>query len=262
MSENLKTAFEEQAFLSATWVSIGSPTVAEVSAANPFDFVLIDTEHTTTTLETVEDMHRAVEAAPGDSGTVIRVPWNDPVYLKRVLDVGVSGVMVPMIDTAEQAESLVASLRYPPEGKRGIASGRASDYGADFRSYVENAGETFVTIAQIETVEGLENVEEIADVDGIDALFAGPADLSGALDVFGQWEHERFLEAMDRIVDAAHDAGIPAGTLTVRPDEAPERVDRGFDFQILGKDTTYLMERNERALTIYDEATGGSTTDE
>lgn len=254
MSKNLKTAFEEERYLSATWVSIGNPAVAEVSAANPFDFVLIDTEHTTTTLETVENMHRAIEAAPGDTGTVIRVPWNDPVYLKRVLDVGVSGVMVPMIDTVEQAESLVESLRYPPEGTRGIASGRASEYGADFQSYVEHASDTFATIAQIETVEGLDNVEAIAQVEGIDALFAGPADLSGALGVFGEWEHERFLEAMDRIVDAARAADIPVGTLTVQPDDAPARVEQGFDYQILGKDTTYLLEQNEHALSMYESA--------
>ncbi|MWV65577.1 aldolase [Halorubrum sp. JWXQ-INN 858] len=254
MSEDLKAAFERKRHLSATWVSVGNPTVAEVSATRPFDFVLIDTEHTTTSLETVENMHRAVEATPGDTGTVIRVPWNDPVYLKRVLDVGVSGVMVPMIDTVAEAESLVDSLRYPPEGSRGIASGRAAGYGSEFRSYVANADETFVTIAQIETLEGLSNVEAIADVDGIDALFAGPADLSGALGVFGEWDHPEFVAAMDRVIDAAHDAGIPVGTLTVQPADAPPRVEQGFDWQIIGKDTSYLMERHDHALDEYHEA--------
>lgn len=256
MSERLKTAFRTNRYLSATWLSVGSPTIAEVSAAAPFDFVLVDTEHTTTTLETVENVHRAIEAAPGDTGSVVRVPWNDPVYLKRVLDVGVSGVMVPMIDTVEEAESLVDSLRYPPEGSRGIASGRASGYGSDFRSYVERASETFVTIAQIETLEGLENVEGIAAVEGIDALFAGPADLSGALGCFGEWESERFLEAMDRVIAAGNAADVPVGTLTVEPEDAPERVEQGFDFQIIGKDTTSLREANERALDLYDRATG------
>lgn len=254
MSKNLKTAFDRQRYLSATWVSVGNPTVAEVSATEPFDFVLIDTEHTTTTLETVENMHRAIEAAPGDTGTVIRVPWNDPVYIKRVLDIGVSGVMVPMIDNADEARSLVDSVRYPPEGTRGIASGRASSYGSDFQSYVASASDTFATIAQIETVEGLENAAEIARVDGIDAMFAGPADLSGALGVFGEWNDERFIEAMDSVIDAAHAADIPVGTLTVDPADAPDRVEQGFDFQILGKDTTYLMDRNANALEVYENA--------
>ncbi|MGM0605400.1 MAG: HpcH/HpaI aldolase family protein [Halobacteriota archaeon] len=254
MSKNLKAAFDRQSHLSATWVSIGNPTVAEVSATKPFDFVLIDTEHTTTTLETVENMHRAIEATPGDTGTVIRVPWNDPVYLKRVLDTGVSGVMVPMIDTPAQAESLVESVRYPPEGSRGIASGRASAYGSNFQSYVATASETFVTIAQIETRAGLENVEAIANVDGIDALFAGPADLSGALGVFAEWDDPTFLEAMDRVITAGHDAGVPVGTLTVQPEAAPERVDQGFDFQIIGKDTSYLLDRHDHALELYRQA--------
>lgn len=252
MSANLKDAFESNRYLSATWVSVGHPTVAEVCAAEPFDFVLIDTEHTTTTLETVENMHRAIEAVPGETGSVIRVPWNDPVYLKRVLDVGVSGVMVPMIDTAEEAESLVESLRYPPEGTRGIASGRASNYGEDFQSYVANANETFATIAQIETVAGLENADEIASIDGIDALFAGPADLSGALGIFGEWDAPEFVDAMDRVIDAAHGAGIAVGTLTVEPEDVPGRVEQGFDFQIIGKDTSSLKRVNANALERYD----------
>lgn len=254
MSESLKMAFDRKQYLSATWVSVGNPTVAEVSATQPFDFVLIDTEHTTTTLETVENMHRAVEAAEGDTGTVIRVPWNDPVYLKRVLDVGVSGVMVPMIDTVEEAEALVDSVRYPPEGSRGIASGRASAYGSDFQSYVANANNTFVTIAQIETEEGLSNVDAIANVDGIDALFAGPADLSGALDVFAKWDHSEFIAAMNHVIEAGHSAGIPVGTLTVQPNETPARVKQGFDYQIIGKDTSYLLDRHSTALDLYQEA--------
>lgn len=259
MSEGLKEAFDRKQHLSATWVSVGSPTVAEASATRPFDFVLIDTEHTTTTLETVENMHRAVEAVEGDTGTVIRVPWNDPVYLKRVLDVGVSGVMVPMIDTRSEAEALVDSVRYPPEGSRGIASGRASGYGSRFREYVAEGDDTFVTIAQIETREGLSNAEAIASVDGIDALFAGPADLSGALDLFGQWDHPEFLDAMDRVIEAAHAAGIPVGTLTVQPEEAPARVEKGFDYQIIGKDTTYLTDSHDAALDLYRQATDRAT---
>lgn len=255
MDPNVKEALETKPYLSATWVSVGHPTIAEVSATAAFDFVLIDTEHTTSTLETVENMHRAIEAAPGSTGSVVRVPWNDPVYLKRVLDIGVSGVMVPMIDTAEEAESLVESLRYPPEGTRGIASGRASNYGEDFRSYVAKASDTFATIAQIETRDGLENVERIASVEGIDALFVGPADLSGALGVFGEWDAPEFVDAMDRVIDAAHAAGISVGTLTVRPEAAPDRVDRGFDFQIIGKDTSYLMRENARALELYERVT-------
>lgn len=254
MSETLKTAFEAMDFLSATWVSVGDPTVAEVSATPPFDFILIDTEHTTTTLETVENMHRAVEAAAGDTGTVIRVPWNDPVYLKRVLDIGVSGVMVPMIETADEAEALVDSVRYPPEGSRGIASGRATSYGSEFESYVANAADTFVTIAQIESRKGLSNVDAIASVDGIDALFVGPADLSGALEVFAQWEAPAFIEAMDRVIDAAGAAGIPVGTLTVQPSDVPARVEQGFDFLVIGKDTTYLQKKHDEALDLYAEA--------
>ena len=119
------------------------------------------------------------------------------------------------------------------------------------------AGEddTFVTIAQIETREGLSNASDIADIERIDAMFAGPADLSGALGVFGEWDAPAFIDAMDRVIEAAHSAGIPVGTLTLRPEDAPARVEQGFDYQIIGKDTSYLVDRHDEALDLYREAT-------
>jgi len=237
-----------------TWISIGHPVVAEATATLDLDFVLLDTEHTTTSLETVEEMQRGVEAASDSTETVVRVPWNDPVRLKRVLDIGVAGVMVPMIETGSEAEDLVRSLRYPPEGDRGIASGRATTYGREFESYVANANGTILTIAQIETRQGLENAREIAGVDGIDALFVGPADLSGALDMFGEWQSPEFEAHLDRILEAGHAAGTPVGTLTTDTAAIDARLEQGFDFLIAGKDTSLLMDGIEDVIDRYDAA--------
>jgi 4-hydroxy-2-oxoheptanedioate aldolase len=254
MTDNLKHALEAGTYPMGTWLSVGHPTVAEVSASRDVDFALIDTEHTTITLETVENMARAIDAADGSTDTIIRVPWNDHVRLKRVLDIGIDGVMVPMIDTAAEARELVNAMRYPPEGSRGIASGRAAEYGEQFTEYVENANGSFTTIAQIESREGLQNVDEIAEVEGIDALFVGPADMSGALGVFGEDNPDELTEAMDRVVNAAAAAGIAVGTLTIDTDTVADRIERGFDFLIVGKDTSSLADANREARSMYDEA--------
>jgi 2-keto-3-deoxy-L-rhamnonate aldolase RhmA len=246
-----------------TWISIGHPTIAEASARLDLSFVLIDTEHTTMSLETVENMARAVDAAPGETDTVVRVPWNDPVRLKRVIDIGVAGVMVPMIGSAEEARELVDALRYPPEGVRGIAGSRAAGYGRNFEEYVTTANGSILTIVQIETEAGLANVEEIAEVEGIDALFVGPADLSGALGVFAEWNSEEFQYAVEKVIDAGQSANVPVGTLTVDIDDIESTVEQGFDFLIAGKDTAQLMKSTEEAINRYDNAlkTAMSVTD-
>lgn len=253
MTRSLKQTLDDAAHPMGTWLSIGHPTVAEVSASQDLEFVLIDTEHTSISLETVENMARGVDAA-GSTDCLVRVPWNDHVRLKRVLDIGVDGVMVPMIDDGADAEALVEAMRYPPEGNRGIAAGRASGYGDYFSEYVTSVNGSIFTIAQIETRTGLENAEEIAAVEGIDALFVGPADLSAALGIFGEWDSETFTDAMQRVLDAGAAADVPVGTLTVDVDDVETRIQQGFDFLIVGKDTSYLTQANQEAREVYDEA--------
>lgn len=254
MNNHVKDAVESRDHPLGTWISIGHPTVAEVNARLGLDFVLIDMEHTTTSLETVENMARAVDAAPGSTDTIIRVPWNDPVRLKRVIDIGVAGVMVPMIGSADEARDLVEALRYPPEGIRGIAGSRATGYGQNMEEYVTSANGSILTIAQIETEAGLENVREIAEIEGIDALFVGPADLSGALGIFAEWESEEFQEAVNRVLEAGKAADVPVGTLTVDTDAIEETVEQGFDFLIAGKDASQLMQSTQEALETYQQS--------
>jgi len=251
MSASLRQQLRGNDYPVGTWISIGHPSVAEMSASLGFDFLLVDTEHTTMSLETVENVVRAADAAPGETETVVRVPWNDHVRIKRVLDIGVDGVMVPMVESAAQARDLVSATRYPPEGDRGIAAGRATDYGLRFEEYVRNADGSILTVVQIETERGLENVGDIAAVDGIDALFVGPADLSGSLGVFGQWNSERFVAAIDEVVETSQSADTPVGTLTLATEDIPVRLDQGFDFLVVGKDMSTLAAANQDALETY-----------
>lgn len=223
-----------------TWVSLADPAVAELLAPD-FEFVVLDTEHTPNTLETVANCARAVDAAPGDALPIARVAWNDPVRIKRILDLGVGGVMVPMVETPDEAEAAVAACRYPPDGIRGMAAARAHDYGRSFDEYVERANDDVLTILQVETEEGLSNVEEIAAVDGVDALFVGPADLSANLGVLGEWESDAFVDGVERIVTAAQDAGTPVGTLGVDVDQLRAFDSFDYDYVIAGVDAAMLL---------------------
>lgn len=238
----------------SAWLSVGHPAVAEVTAAQGFDFVLIDTEHTAMSLETVENMSRGVDATDGDTETIVRVPSNDPIRIKRVLDIGVAGVMVPMVETAAEAQDVVEATRYPPKGIRGVASGRAAEYGDDFQEYVKTANESIVTIVQIENKRGLENAAGIAATNGVDAVFVGPADLSANLGIFAEWENDRLNEGIKRVIEAGDSANVPVGTLVVDPDDIKMRVEQGFDYLIVGKDTSHLASANEAIRERYDHA--------
>ncbi|WP_255171267.1 HpcH/HpaI aldolase family protein [Natrononativus amylolyticus] len=236
------------------WISIGHPTVAEVCARG-FDFVIIDTEHTPTGLESLENSLRAVEALEEDVTPFVRVPWNDPVRIKRVLDLGVAGLMIPMIETAEGAERAVEAMRYPPEGVRGAAPARASDYGRTFSDYFETANEQLTTIVQIETERGVENAAEIVAVDGVDAVIVGHGDLSASLGVFGEWESERFQTALQSVIDVAHDADTPVGMLATDRDGIHRWIDVGVDFVIVGMDIAYLAEASDAARAEFEKLT-------
>lgn len=237
-----------------SWISLSDPAVAEMTAGLGFDFALVDMEHAPSSFETITDLARGVDAAGTDTATVARVPWNDHVAIKRVLDAGVDGVMVPMVGSAEEARSFVEATRYPPDGVRGVAAARAADYGLSFEEYVAAANEELLTIGQIETTEGLDNVDDIVAVDGLDALFVGPADLSTALGVFGEYESDPFRDAVERVLGAAHDAGVPVSTLATSPDQIQQWVDLGFDFLMAGIDASYVLAGAARAKGAAEEA--------
>ncbi|WP_115865709.1 HpcH/HpaI aldolase family protein [Halorussus litoreus] len=236
------------------WLSVGHPAVAEVCARDA-DFAVIDTEHAPTDLETVANLARAIESA-GDEYTtpLARTPWNDPVRIKRLLDTGVSGVLVPMVESADEARAAVEATRYPPEGVRGIAGSRGNDYGRDLSAQVDSATPDPTVIVQVETEQAVENASRIAAVEGVDALLVGPADLSGSLDVFGEYESDRFRGTVEDVLDAAHESDTPVGTLATTDDEIRLWADYGYDYQIVGVDAGYLAAGAERAQDSYQDA--------
>jgi 4-hydroxy-2-oxoheptanedioate aldolase len=190
------------------WSQSGSATIVEAAVFAGWEFILIDNEHGFAGLETTIHLIRAVESAGGQ--VALRVPWNDPVYLKRILDIGVQTLMIPMIANSDQAEAAVAACKYPTRGWRGNAHAvvRASGYGAD-SDYGRKANDELLLIAQIEQREALDNIEEIAAVDGIDMLFIGPNDLAGSM---GRFE-ELGSSAVQAAIDEAEKRILASGKL-------------------------------------------------
>ncbi|MFB6235404.1 MAG: HpcH/HpaI aldolase/citrate lyase family protein [Halopenitus sp.] len=253
------------------WCSVPSPTVAEVMANQAFDFLAVDTEHAPTTTESVENLVRAVDAAPGETEAIVRVAWNDHVRIKRVLDTGISGVMAPRIESAEEARELVRACRYPPQGdaaegptgeavdsdgvrgRRGVAAARASDYGARIDEVVRTVNDDLAVIAQIETGAAVDAAAEIAAVPGIDALFVGPADLSASLGCFREFDDPEFEAAISDTLAAGEATGVPVGTLATSDERIDDWLDAGFDFLIAGTDAGFLANGASRVIDRYEE---------
>jgi len=238
--------------VAANWITLMAPAVAEITADIGYQIAFVDTEHTTASLTDVETMVRGLEAG-GDTDALVRVPSDDPTYLKRVLDVGVDGVMVPMIETAAQAEAVVGTTRYPPAGSRGTGTGRAQSYGATMAEYVDSIDDRLLRIAQIETPEGVDNAADIAAVDGIDSLFVGPVDLSTGLGDLGNTESDAFVDAVETVLDAAAAEDKPVGTLATSEADIEYYERLGFDWQIVGVDTLLIREGMCDIRSVYEE---------
>jgi 4-hydroxy-2-oxoheptanedioate aldolase len=161
--------------------------------------------------------------------------------IHRVLDMGAEGIMCPRINNLHEAKQVVSALRYPPEGKRGVAKMiRATGFGQNFDDYYREANENILGVIQIETTDALAHLDEIAALDGVDVLFVGPADLSMALGIFGQFDHPRFREALTATQDAARKAGKTTGILLFNPEDYPAYQEMGFRMIACGADATFV----------------------
>jgi 2-keto-3-deoxy-L-rhamnonate aldolase RhmA len=220
------------------WLSLASPALAELLASFGMDWLMLDTEHGPASYETVEDIIRAVRPTP--AVPLVRVHDGQHSTIKKVLDRGAMGVLVPLVESAEQARAIVAACKFPPEGTRGIAGTRASRFGLDLKAYVESWNRDVIVGVQIETRPGVEQVEAIAAVPGIDLLFVGPNDLSAGLGVFQQFERPEFRQAVERIRRAADARGLATGYMAFDAASTVQKVEEGFRFVAVGTDARLL----------------------
>ncbi len=215
--------------------NLGSSLTVEMISTGGFDWTWIDCEHGTGDYSELITQMQA--ASIGNAPPVVRIAWNEVPRFKRVLDLGAVGVMVPYVNTAAEAKQAAEAMRYPPEGIRGVAKfNRACGFGQDFDEYFQKANSNLLTIVQIESEEGVNNAPQIAAVDGIDVLFIGPLDLSVNLGIAQQFEHPRFLDAMDNVSTACKKNGKAAGILVPNLDHLEKWIANGFTFLVVGSD--------------------------
>ena len=222
-----------------SWCSFANLNVAEILAGTGFDWVLIDGEHGPFDIGTLQ----TVLAGFNGSSTVpvVRVPWNDPVRIKQVLDLGVDGVLVPMVNSAAEAKAAVSACLYPPKGTRGFGPRRASDYGRSTDAYVAQADEGTIVMIQIEHIDAARNVDAILAVPGIDVICLGPTDLSGSAGVLRQFDHPVVVEALERVCARAQKKKIPVCMGVAFPVETMTQwAAKGATF-VLALDDTALM---------------------
>ncbi len=209
------------------WLALADADVAELLAHAGYDFLVLDQEHGPGSLETAIDVMRAAEAAGTD--LVVRVPWNDPVYLKRILDAGATSIMVPMLEDAEAAAAAVAACRYPPAGTRGYAaaSQRCTRWGKD-AAYAERWQDDLLIMGQLESATAVENAAAIAAVDGIDVPFIGINDMAGSIGLLGQTDHPEVRALVERCEAALQASGKPLGTVPSGMRTTPELFQAGY----------------------------------
>ena len=229
------------------WINFTDPCVAELLTTSGFDFFIIDAEHAALGIESVQANIMATKGTP--VAPMVRVPWNDPVLIKRVLDAGAAGVLVPMIRTPEDARLAVAACRYPPQGIRGFGPRRPADYERHFQPYIDTANDNIVVWLQVEHVDAVDNIDCICQIENIDGLFIGACDLSASLGLLGQTDHPNVLAAIERTFQAARAAGIPIGMAgPADPKFAAQWIRKGVQFIVLGSDQNYLVHASQSVL--------------
>jgi 4-hydroxy-2-oxoheptanedioate aldolase len=239
------------------WVCSGSPVVAEICATSGLDWLLIDAEHSPNGLEAISAQLIAVHG--NGAIAVVRPPVGDQVGIKQLLDLGAQNLLIPMVDTAEQAAALVSFMRYPPRGVRGVGSAlaRASRWNR-IENYLDTAEETISLTVQIETKLAVDNVAAIAAVDGVDALFIGPSDLAASMGLLGQQDHPDVIAAALHCIEIVKASGKKVGINAFAPATAKKYIEAGVDFILVGADVAMLARSSEALADTYIGGDAGS----
>jgi 4-hydroxy-2-oxoheptanedioate aldolase len=231
------------------WSTLSSNYSVEVIAGAGFDWILLDTEHSPNDLENLLTQLQA--AAPYPTHTVVRVPWNDMVTIKRVLDIGAQSILIPYVSSAEEAKAAVSYTRYPPQGVRGVAgSTRASRFGR-VKDYARRAAEEICVLVQVENQQAIDNIESIAAVDGIDGVFIGPADLHASLGYMGEISNPKVMPVIDEAIKRIRKCGKAPGILTPSEDNAKRQLSLGAQFVAVGNDIGLLARGAEALLARF-----------
>ena len=227
---SLKSKLKNNELTIGTWLSLAHPAIAEIMLKAGFDWVTIDLEHSVITIREAEEMIRIIDL--GGSVPLVRLSSNDSVQIKRIMDAGARGVIVPMINSREEMEHAVAAIHYPGKGMRGVGLARAQGYGTTFHENLDWLKNEVVVIAQIEHINAVENIEAILSCNDVDGYIIGPYDLSASMGLHGQFEHPDFVNALKKIREVGTEKRKSGGLHIVEPDpkELKARIEQGFLF--------------------------------
>jgi 2-dehydro-3-deoxyglucarate aldolase len=239
----LKKKLKSKELTIGSWLTWGYSQTAEIMAKRGFDWLVIDMEHTSIDYSEAQLLIQTIELA--GCIPLVRVGANDPLIIKRVLDAGAQGIVVPMINTAEDAKKAVDAAYYPPLGSRGVGLSRAQDYGLGFDEYKQLSEAETVVIVQIEHIKGVQNLREILSVEGVDGFIIGPYDLSGSLKHPGDFRHPKVTEALKQVVRVMKSQKKPGGVHVVFTDqeELKKKVEEGYSFIAYGDDMVMFSEK-------------------
>lgn len=225
-------------------VTLRSPEISEVLARAGFDWLFIDAEHGPFDPHDALQLLQAAGGCPG----VIRVPAHDEVWIKKALDIGAAGIIVPQVNTPGQARRIVAAAKYAPMGQRGVGIGRAHGFGLTFNDYLRGANDDTCVIIQAEHRDAVDNIGELAKVDGIDAILIGPYDLSASYGKPGELNDPEVRDAIAQITRKCKDAGMPLGIFGSDAAAVMPFIDQGFTLIAVGCDTLFIIAAAQRTL--------------
>lgn len=237
---SLKNKLKNNQLTIGSWVTIGHPSVIDIMASAGFEWLVVDMEHTSIDLTTAHNLIATIQA--NGMKALVRVSKNEEVIIKRVLDMGADGIVVPMIKSKLEALEAIGYAKYPPVGKRGVGLFRAQKYGLGFDEYKKWVNEELVIIAQIEHYEAVNNIEEIITTDGIDGVIIGPYDLSGSMGFPGEYIREDVKEAIAKVLKVCKEKNIPSGFHVIEsdPSKLQERINEGCTFLAYSLDFFFL----------------------
>ena len=223
-----------------SWITLGNPAIAEIMADAGFDWLCVDLEHTTIDFKEAQLLIMAIQSK--GLKAFVRVGENSSLIIKRVLDAGADGIIVPLVNSAEEAKKAVEAVRYPPFGKRGVGLARAQDYGFGFESYRDHKIKDIKLIVQIEHIIAINELDAIIQTEGVDGTFIGPYDLSGSLGKPGQWEEPEVKAALKNYEETARKYEKWIGFHVVPPDFnlVIEKINLGYNFIAFGFDALFL----------------------
>jgi 2-dehydro-3-deoxyglucarate aldolase len=251
-SKTLKEKLKKNELTIGSWITIGHPAIPEILSHAKFDWLVIDIEHTTIDLSMVQTLISTIQSV--GISAIVRVSKNEEVVIKRVLDAGADGIIIPMVNSQADAEKAINYVKYPPNGSRGVGLARAQAYGYKFEEY-KSAVNDLIVIAQIEHFEGIDNLDSILSVSGIDGSIIGPYDLTGSLGVpgdFNDLDFKQYLKTYKQVSELAHQ---PMGFHVVesRAEEVKAKISEGYTFIAFGTDFFFMGDRSIEEMRIIRE---------